>query len=193
MSRVNLLIRVDKGNASISRVVVILLIFFLVALTACGTRSPMAVQRTLGGDANDAHAAHQENHTVAEAVHADESHSPADHMGGDHNVPAESAAVVNPVAASKESIASGAAIFSQNCAVCHGNTGKGDGPGAAGLNPKPADLHADHVQGNSDGTLFWIITHGRTGTAMAAWEAILSEEQRWDTVNFLRALPEQKE
>jgi hypothetical protein len=57
---------------------------------------------------------------------------------------------------------------------------------AAGLNPKPADLHATHVQELSDGALFYVITHGREGTAMVAWENILSEEQRWQVVNFLR-------
>ena len=35
---------------------------------------------------------------------------------------------------------SGAALFAENCAVCHGATGAGGGPAAAGLDPKPADL-----------------------------------------------------
>ena len=34
----------------------------------------------------------------------------------------------------------GKAVFTQNCAVCHGATGKGDGAAAAGLNPKPANF-----------------------------------------------------
>lgn len=35
---------------------------------------------------------------------------------------------------------SGAALFSENCAACHGASGKGDGPAAEGLSPHPADL-----------------------------------------------------
>ncbi len=136
-------------------------------------------------------AAHPMDHMTPEAVHEADGHAPAEHMAGDHGVPAEAAAVENPIPASDESIRRGAAIFSQSCAVCHGNTGKGDGPGAAGLNPKPADLHADHVQGNSDGAMFWIISHGREGTAMPPWDTILSEEQRWDAVNFLRTFREE--
>ena len=113
-------------------------------------------------------------------------HMNADHMAADHGVSAEAAAVKNPIPASSESASRGAAIFSQSCTACHGKTGEGDGPAAAGLNPKPADLHADHVQGNSDGALFWIISHGREGTVMPAWNTVFSDEQRWDVVNFLR-------
>lgn len=137
------------------------------------------------------HAAHQADHTTPEAVHEKAGHTAAEHMTGNHGVPAEAAAVENPIPASNESISNGAAIFSQSCAACHGDTGKGDGLGAAALNPKPADLHAAHVQGNSDGVMFWIISHGREGTAMPAWNAILSEEQRWDVVNFLRTFREE--
>jgi len=107
-------------------------------------------------------------------------------MAAAHAIPEEAAAVANPVAVSSVSVAVGQATYSQNCAACHGAEGKGDGAAAAGLNPKPADFHAAHVQGLSDGALFYIITHGREGTAMVAWENILSEEQRWEVVNFLR-------
>lgn len=103
-----------------------------------------------------------------------------------HAIPEEAAAVPNPVPATDASVAAGQATYTQNCAVCHGAQGEGDGAAAAGLNPKPADFHAAHVQELADGALFYVITHGREGTAMAAWETILSEEQRWEVVNFLR-------
>lgn len=116
----------------------------------------------------------------------EEAHTPMEHMIGAHAVPEEAMAVRNPVAATQDSIAAGAAIFAQNCAVCHGPDGEGDGPGAAGLEIKPANLNEDHVQDLTDGGLFYIITHGRAGTAMPAWESTLSEEQRWQVVNFIR-------
>lgn len=118
-------------------------------------------------------------------------HAPEEHMAGAHNVPAEAAALENPIAATEESIAAGAALYTQNCAVCHGEEGRGDGPAAVGLDPAPANLHEEHVQENSDGTLFYIITHGRPETAMPAWEEQLSEEERWHVVNFLRTFGEE--
>lgn len=133
--------------------------------------------------------AEEETHDGGEPI-GDE-HAASEQMAMHHNVPAEAAAVENPVAASDESVAAGRVLYSENCAICHGETGEGDGPGAAGLEPSPANLHEDHVQGNSDGALFWIISHGREGTAMPAWEGQLTAEQRWNVVNFLRTFQEQ--
>ncbi|GIV76398.1 cytochrome c [Litorilinea aerophila] len=104
-----------------------------------------------------------------------------------HNVPPEAAAVENPIPASQESVAMGARLYAQNCQACHGPQGKGDGPAGMALNPRPADLTAEHVQANTDGALFYIITHGVPGTAMPGWSQ-LSEEDRWHLVNYLRSL-----
>ncbi len=109
-----------------------------------------------------------------------------DHSAAAHGIPEEAASMQNPVPVSDASVAAGQATYAQYCAACHGPEGEGDGPAAAGLNPKPADFHAAHVQELPDGALFHVITHGREGTAMVAWESILREEQRWEVVNFLR-------
>ncbi len=110
-------------------------------------------------------------------------------MAAMHNIPAEAAALPNPVPATAESVARGAEIFSVTCAVCHGATGQGDGPAGVALDPRPANLTAEHVQENTDGALFYTISHGVPGTAMVAWEAQFSEEERWSLVNFVRTLP----
>lgn len=117
-------------------------------------------------------------------------HSPEEHIAGHHGVPEEAAARENPIPATEDSIAKGAALFARNCAVCHGEQGEGDGPAAEAMEPKPANLHEDHVQSNSDGALFWIITHGRPETPMPPWDNVLSEEERWHLVNFLRTFKE---
>jgi mono/diheme cytochrome c family protein len=71
------------------------------------------------------------------------------------------------------------------CTACHGETGKGDGPGAAALNPKPANWTSAAVQSESDGCLFWKISTGRG--AMPPW-ASLAETERWQLIQFLRTL-----
>ena len=106
--------------------------------------------------------------------------------GEEHDVPEEAAAVPNPIEASDASIAQGADLYAENCAVCHGEDGEGNGPAAAGLEVPPADLHEDHVQANSDGALFYIISHSSPDSPMPAWEDALSEDERWHVVNFLR-------
>ena len=86
------------------------------------------------------------------------------------------------------SIATGATLYETNCTVCHGTTGAGDGPGGARLPRRPADLRAPHTAQHTAGDLFWWITHGIPRGEMPAFGDRLSEEERWDLVNFLRAL-----
>ncbi|MBI5030381.1 MAG: copper resistance protein CopC [Chloroflexi bacterium] len=79
----------------------------------------------------------------------------------------------------------GRATFQNNCVVCHGQFGKGDGPGAANLNPKPFDLTV-HVPLHTDGELYWYVTNGIPQTAMPAWLETLSDDQRWQVVAYIR-------
>lgn len=115
-----------------------------------------------------------------------EEHEPEEHMEGEHDVPDEAAAVPNPFASDEGSAALGAVLYATNCAICHGETGEGDGPAAAGLERAPSDLHEGHVQENTDGALFYIISHGKPDTPMPAWDDVLDEDERWHVVNFLR-------
>jgi mono/diheme cytochrome c family protein len=89
------------------------------------------------------------------------------------------------------SIMDGAGLYPSHCAGCHGAGGRGDGPGAAGLAVPPADLTAAHLWMHSDGELFWWLSHGMTapdGTlAMPGFADVLSEDQRWHLIDFIRA------
>jgi putative copper resistance protein D len=74
------------------------------------------------------------------------------------------------------------------CPACHGSSGYGDGPAAAGLRPRPADLTAPHANSHTAGDLFWWISFGMKGSAMPGFAREISEEDRWDLITFLRAL-----
>jgi mono/diheme cytochrome c family protein len=81
--------------------------------------------------------------------------------------------------------------FVQVCSICHGVGGKGDGPSAAGLNPRPADFTDCAVmQKQSDATLFTIIKRGGQGagrsTVMPAWGDSLPDGQIRDLVAVVR-------
>lgn len=85
------------------------------------------------------------------------------------------------------SVTRGAALYSQHCVSCHGPGGKGDGPLAARLPTRPADLTEPHTALHTAGDLFWWLTHGKPRTAMPGFAQEMTEEERWDMVNFLRA------
>jgi putative copper resistance protein D len=86
------------------------------------------------------------------------------------------------------SIVSGTAVYAERCATCHGRSGGGDGPAAARLPRPPADLRAPHTGQHTAGDLFWWVTHGIPRGAMPGFANALTEEQRWDVINYVRLL-----
>lgn len=94
--------------------------------------------------------------------------------------------IENPLKDNKESIKKGKALFNQLCTVCHGYKGKGDGMAGAALVPKPTNLTSPEVQNQTDGAIYWKLAEGKT--PMASYKEILSEEERWHLVNFIRTL-----
>ncbi len=86
------------------------------------------------------------------------------------------------------SIDSGMTLFANHCGICHGRSGVGDGPGGAGLPRPPADLTAPHTGQHTAGDLFWWLTHGIPASGMPPFGGMLSQDERWDLINFVRAL-----
>jgi mono/diheme cytochrome c family protein len=100
--------------------------------------------------------------------------------------PARAARKKNPVSADDSSIAAGKVLYTQHCLPCHGPAGKGDGPAAKDLNPKPHDLGDKKVVDQTDGALFWKLTEGRK--PMPTFEKLIDENGRWQVVNYVRTL-----
>jgi putative copper export protein/mono/diheme cytochrome c family protein len=86
------------------------------------------------------------------------------------------------------SIDRGRTLYGARCAGCHGPSGAGDGPATRSTRVRPADLRAQHTADHTAGDLFWWITHGIVRSGMPGVGEQLSESQRWDLVNFVRAL-----
>lgn len=82
----------------------------------------------------------------------------------------------------------GARLFADNCAACHGATGRGDGPAATALSPKPANFHSDEVMsGLTPFKAFNVVRFGVKGTAMIPFDK-LDEKQRWALAFYLFSL-----
>ena len=106
----------------------------------------------------------------------------------------------NPIAGQR--VEEGAKLFAANCVFCHGAQGKGDGPvlltmkgtynypqsNPAGDYTITPDLTAEFVRNQADvGLLAWI-TNGVT--VMPSFDKLLTVEERWLLVNYIRTLPE---
>jgi copper transport protein len=84
----------------------------------------------------------------------------------------------------------GREIYQANCAQCHGAGGRGDGPVAAALMPRPLDLTV-HVPLHTDSALTDFINNGVARTAMQAWKGKFTDEEIQAIINYLRQVAEQ--
>jgi mono/diheme cytochrome c family protein len=101
--------------------------------------------------------------------------------------PDDARKVKNPVPATPENLTAAAQLFQDNCLLCHGEKGVGDGPGAKTIKVKPANFtDAKLMSAETDGSLFWKMSQGRG--PMPSWKDDLTDTERWQLVNYIRKL-----
>ncbi len=92
----------------------------------------------------------------------------------------------NPIPSSPQSIDRARALWKLNCEACHGVEGRGDGPVSASLRKRPKDLTRIAMPpAFPDGVVAYRIANG--DDVMPAWKSVLSPEEIWDLVNYIRA------
>ena len=101
------------------------------------------------------------------------------------------AGLSNPLARTAEDVSGGRQLCEQNCAVCHGPQGLGDGPAGKSLNPPPASLIGlRRMPMVGDGYLDWTIAEGGVpvGSAMPPFKNVLKSDDIWKVILFLQTL-----
>jgi mono/diheme cytochrome c family protein len=100
--------------------------------------------------------------------------------------PAEADLVANPLPRTREVLARGRFVFRTYCAVCHGPLATGEGSLTSAYGAKPANLQAVTIRAYSDGRIHDVILRGKN--SMPSYAAVLSEDERWSAIHYLRAL-----
>jgi mono/diheme cytochrome c family protein len=101
-------------------------------------------------------------------------------------VPEEVKRLKNPLTPSESTLKAARGIYMDECAQCHGEHGKGDGPEAAMHDPPPSDItDARHMNTVTDGEIFYQISEGRK--PMPSFKKRLTEDQRWGLVLRVRS------
>jgi mono/diheme cytochrome c family protein len=95
----------------------------------------------------------------------------------------------NPVPADEASINLGYRIYLDQCASCHGELADGDSKMSYSLDPAPSNLvDSEWTYGSTDGEIFAVIRDGIDDTTMKPYDEILTENQIWSLVNYLRSI-----
>ena len=97
---------------------------------------------------------------------------------------------VNPLSPTAQNIADGNEAFQHYCAACHGKDGQNtDVPFADRMSPPVPSLTSSEVQGYTDGQLKWVIDNGIWPSGMPGSKGILSDDEIWSSVLYIRHLP----
>jgi mono/diheme cytochrome c family protein len=93
----------------------------------------------------------------------------------------------NPIPTDSISLQRGEILYSIHCSLCHGISGKGDGPLAKYYEKQPpSDLTASYIAFMFDGNLYRTI--GQGFGQMPRLSENLTPRERWDVINYLRIL-----
>jgi mono/diheme cytochrome c family protein len=96
----------------------------------------------------------------------------------------------NPLRDNAEAVSDGKEAFSHYCVACHGLDGQNTGvPFADRMSPPVPSLAGEGVQSYTDGQLKWIIDFGIWPSGMPGSKSILSDDEIWSIVLYLRHLP----
>jgi len=100
--------------------------------------------------------------------------------------PADAKLLKNPIPANDTNFNAAKPVYTEYCANCHGDSGKGDGSDAMMYDPAPSDLtDAKHMNKLSDGEIYYQITQGKK--PMPSFRNKLAEDQRWQLVILVRS------
>jgi len=107
-----------------------------------------------------------------------------------HSITVRGKSDKNPIRDTRENVEAGRVAFSHYCAACHGLDAQNTGvPFADTMSPPVPPLNSLPVQSYTDGQLHWIMENGISPSGMPASKGILTEEELWSIVAYLRHLP----
>jgi mono/diheme cytochrome c family protein len=112
----------------------------------------------------------------------------------------QAAALKNPVRATPASIAAGKALYDATCAACHGDRAQGAVKAKLAISiieehggKQPPDLTDDQWDhGSTDGEIYAVTTRGLASTMMPGFDGVMSDDDVWNIVNYLRTLQPKK-
>ena len=94
-------------------------------------------------------------------------------------------AMDNPTQITAANLTEGAKEYEEHCAFCHGGAKAKVSPMQNKFNP-PAPQLLNRIPHDPDNWLFWVTKHGVRMTGMPSWDGIMSDEEMWQVVAFIK-------
>jgi thiosulfate dehydrogenase len=91
----------------------------------------------------------------------------------------------NPTALTAANLSEGAEEYEEHCAFCHGGAKAKISPMRDKFNP-PVPQLVDRIPHDDDAWLFWVTKHGVRMTGMPSWDGVMSDEEIWKIVAFIK-------
>jgi thiosulfate dehydrogenase len=91
----------------------------------------------------------------------------------------------NPTQPTAENLTAGAKEYEEHCAFCHGGAKARVSPMQNKFNP-PAPQLISRVPHDPDNWLFWVTKHGVRMTGMPSWDGVMSDEEMWKVIAFIK-------
>ncbi|MGC3973923.1 MAG: cytochrome c [Nitrospira sp.] len=92
------------------------------------------------------------------------------------------------LAQSSDGLQRGQTLYREHCMDCHGTAGKGDGPKAPFLSPRPGNLISAATSAKTDKELLRTIAQGKPRTAMPGWKDALPDDDQQAVLQYIRSL-----
>jgi mono/diheme cytochrome c family protein len=112
-------------------------------------------------------------------------YQPFHYSSGEEEAARAGRELINPFKPTPDNLTRGQQVYTNYCAVCHGNTGAGDGP-IIPKYPNPPSYMTEKSKELPDGSMFHIVTKGRNN--MPSHAAQVRAEDRWKVLLFIRKL-----
>jgi mono/diheme cytochrome c family protein len=91
----------------------------------------------------------------------------------------------NPTQITAANLTEGAKEYEEHCAFCHGGAKAKISPMRDKFNP-PVPQLVNRIPHDPDNWLFWITKHGVRMTGMPAWDGVLSDDEMWKVIAFIK-------
>src|SRR5262249_14346883 len=91
----------------------------------------------------------------------------------------------NPTKLTADTLTEGAKEYEEHCAFCHGGAKAKVSPMRDKFNP-PVPQLLDDIPHDPDNWLFWVTKHGVRMTGMPSWDGVMSDEEIWKVIAFIK-------